>query len=65
VLPICEESLANGFRVVVFFARHDMQASHIKLDAMSAMKARCQCGVEVVSEAAPIAYVEQSATLID
>jgi hypothetical protein len=60
VLPICEECLANGCRVVVRSCRHNAQDKQANFDAMTSRAPRSQ-GAKVVGEAARIEDVEQNA----
>ena len=63
VLPICEECLAKGCRVVVRAARRNAQAKQAKMDAKAARDARRKGVDNIVDNAAPIPDVEQSASI--
>jgi len=63
VLPVCEECLANGCRVVVRAAKHNAQANQAKMDAKAARDTRRKEVANIVDEAAPIADVEQSTSM--
>ena len=63
MLPICEECLANGCRVVVRATRQNAQAKQAKMDTKVARDARRKEVANIVDNTAPITDVEQSASI--